>query len=571
MTRRRNRGSRSPGILFCASAAVLLGLIATAFTPAQPPPPPTAEYAPEAAKPIKIAPPQQTSLQGSRAGRGGHGGHGAGGKGGTGGTGGKGGQAGKGQKKSVPSQHTSVPIQTAAPTTFDCAGNLQIPDPESPPCTTTVVKNNGGATWPGVTANEIRIGVPNGSADVPALVNFFNDRFDFYGRKLVVVSGPSCFGAETPAQLRSAADSWAQLKVFAVVGWCDTKGEEYPLYNQLARDHVVSVANRPGWETEAQMAAYDPYEWTFWPTFDVGQSHLGDLACSLGRGPAKYAGAPWSTMPRRVGLFYNTYTYSPSPDIAPILAALQGCGLTPVVSAGIPIDLGGGTGGQGYTQQSAQDIADALIKMRQANVTTLIDLTHADTTKQILQESSAQSYAPEQMISSYLYNDFDLFASEMPADQQSHLFGIQTWNKIVHPWQTPWYYAVNQGDPAFQYTYAAFSYYGVWYDYYPLLVLAAGIQMAGPHLTPASFGYGIQHATYPNPITWAHEGIVSIHPGQHSYISDATIEWFDPSQPNPAYNTSGSFCYFADGARLNVGAYPTDPALFTPLSCPRYS
>jgi len=71
--------------------------------------------------------------------------------------------------------------------------------------------------------------------------------------------------------------------------------------------------------------------------------------------------------------------------------------------------------------------------------------------KQIFQVSSGQGYQPEHVVSSYLYNDFDLSNSNMPADQQSHILGLSTWNKHIHPSQEYWYQAVEEGQPGYQF------------------------------------------------------------------------------------------------------------------------
>ena len=65
----------------------------------------------------------------------------------------------------------------------------QIEDPQSPPCIAYCKGDNGGATAKGVTRDSIYIAVPtpeNSQAQYTALVNFFNNRFQFYGRKLVL-------------------------------------------------------------------------------------------------------------------------------------------------------------------------------------------------------------------------------------------------------------------------------------------------------------------------------------------------------------------------------------------------
>jgi hypothetical protein len=567
MSKSSRLSSRAPGFSFLAIAGLLGVLIAAAFNPAQPPPPPVAQYAPEAVHEIVQPPPQQSSAFGN-----GHG-NGAAGAG-----------ARRHHSPPPPPRRPGVPgggggTQTV-PDVLDCVGNppQQIPDPESPPCVPYWKGNNGGATSAGVTGKTIKIAIPD-AGRVQQFVDFFNQRFEFYGRHIEFVTpSTSC---SSPADMRASADQVAQLNVFAVVGSCDALGTEYFFYDELAAHHIVSVANRPGVATEAMLAAHNPYEWTWFPTFDEGQTQLGDLVCALAHHDAQWAGPPYNAPGtiRKFGLFTNYYDGAPPPDTSEIRTTLQNCGVTPI-SAAIDAPYNGGTA-EGANSVSTPEITNALVKMRDAGVTSLIDLVHTSTTEQILHTASGMGYQPEQIVSSYLYNDNDLFMSEFPQDQTAHVLGVTEWNKFVHVADEPWYYAAEEGDPGFTWTYAPLSYYDAWYGYWPLLVLAAGIQMAGPDLTPSTFARGLQMTHFPNPINFLHEGIVSIHPGQHSYVNDASIEWFDPNMPEADYGASGSFCYAFDGERFSNAGFPGDAPfptysdlakqMFTLGQCQRYN
>jgi len=102
------------------------------------------------------------------------------------------------------------------------------------------------------------------------------------------------------------------------------------------------------------------------------------------------------------------------------------------------------------------------------------------------------------------------------------------------------------------------------------MMLSAGIQLAGPHLTPESFAAGLQRAHFANPPHRSNPGKVTVGPGNHSYLEDATIIWWNPSQDDADYATQGGFCYIDAGARRRLGGYGTgDPGLFA-QSCGRY-
>lgn len=604
--RRSNVAQRAPGVLFSSLAAVLIVLVATAFTPAEPPPPPTAEYAPEAVKAIKTAPPeQQTNVGSAKAGQANQAAPGGKGPGGSAPTAGKSPgpsasptpapAAAKTSPTPGPSAVPSAPPASPAPSSSAvaprprpgaqaapppvitvanvrrCVGDppRQIEDTQSPPCVPAYQGDPPGATSAGVDSNTVRIAVPNGSPDITDLFAFFNKRFEFYGRKLVPVSDQTCFGGGDPQSQKAKADSIAQQKVFADLGFCDAAGTEYPYYDQLAKDGVVSVANRPGVADEAHLAAHQPYEWTYLPAFDVGSSHLADLACTLKGKTASNAGAAYLTSTRKFGVISNTYADAPPPDIGPVKAILAACGIDADYQT-VLLDRSG-ISGQGVSQESAQETSAALLDLRSKGVTTILNLVHGNTIKQLFAVASGQGYQPEQLVSTYLYGDEELGESQQPRDQVEHVFGISTYNKFNRTENEPWYRAIIEVDPTYQFTYGPASYAGARYDYHALLMIAAGIQMAGPNLTPETFAKGLQQTTFPNPDNRFHEGKVTVSPTSHSYLADATtIRW--SSAQTSEYTGGGGWCYVDNGVRRNVGAYPPDEnAKIVPTAaCERY-
>ncbi|MDQ1689312.1 MAG: hypothetical protein QOK42_2287 [Frankiaceae bacterium] len=564
MTKRSDRLGRLPGFVFAACAAVLVALVASAFSPAQPPPPPTAEYAPSAVAPIKDPPPQQVSQQGDNTGKGGKGDHQG---------------TGTGTGRQTPSPRPSASggdEKQLPPGTNPCYGSppRQTPDPESPPCVTRDISSgeNGGETATGVDANSITISlITDDAAQGNALVRYFNSHFNLYGRNVVVSQKTEgCFGG-SPQSMRNTAKTNADAGIFAAVGFCDTKGREGYYYDELARRGVVSVANRMTISTETDMAKHHPYEWSFLPTFDVGQRHSAELACALRGRPASHAGSALSGQTRKFGVFYNTYTDSPEPNLDALKSTFNRCGIDADL-AGVTLASDGGPGGQGYTQESIQQVNTALGRMSREGVTSLVVLTHVDTTKQIAQYASGQGYQPELMLSSYFYNDVDQYAATLPSDQLPHVFGVSLYNRFIHPKEEDWYPAIAEGDPTYNYPYAHLSYDNALYLYKPLLTLFSGLQMAGPHLTAKSFAAGLQGTSevwtwkevaeaqdpgvYPNPSVPGHtEGKVTVHPGQHSYIADASVIWLSPGTADSEYASPSSYCYLGHGHRFTLGSY----------------
>lgn len=560
-SRRGEGAARIPGGLFTVLALGVLVLVATALNPAQPPPPAVAEYAPAAVKAITEAPPEQSVEEGTAEGA----------------LDAQGGDS-PGTPPPPPTtppagQPSALPTATGGPVidverVSRCIGNppRQTEDPQSPPCIPYFEGDNGGATYTGVTANEIRVAMPNASGpSIQEMERYFNKRFQFYGRQMKIVRDVGCFGG-SPSSAKAAAQDVAALEVFGAVGFCDIGGVEYYFYDELARRGVVSVSNRVTVQTEADLAKFHPFEWTYLPTFDKGSRHLGELACSLNGGDAEHAGPAYITTKRKFGLITNKFTDAPSPDLSAVNATLAGCGIEPE-RAEITYERESASG-QGISGQTAQEVTSAVVRMKDAGVTTLIVLTHSLTTRQIYAALEGQGYQPEISLSTNFYNDEDLVVAQQPKSQAVHTFGISTWNKFVRVADEPWYAALKEVDPNYQFCCPPFGYAGARYDYHAMLMMAAGIQMAGPNLTPETFAKGLQTAAWPNPPTEKHPGKVTVSNGTHSYMEDAAVIWFDPSNTSE-YSGSGAFCYVDNGARRRLGAYPSRSGLFEP-PCQRY-
>lgn len=101
--------------------------------------------------------------------------------------------------------------------------------------------------------------------------------------------------------------------------------------------------------------------------------------------------------------------------------------------------------------------------------------------------------------------------------------------------------------------------------YNQLSLLAAGIQEAGPHLTPATFATGLQGAELPNtgagsaPL-W--QAPVGFGPGDHSMLGgDYTVVRYAPDLPSVrpwVDGQLGTWCYLDAGRRFRVGEFPRD-------------
>src|SRR5687768_6307208 len=134
------RRPRGPGYTFLALTLVLAALVAVvSLTFRQTPPPTIAEFAPQAIEQITDSPDDQTSSRSERAGE---------------------------DPAATDAGLGAVPPAAPAldaPRVRRCVGDppRQIEYPQSPPCVPYWDGDNGGATYKGVTRDEIRVVVPS--------------------------------------------------------------------------------------------------------------------------------------------------------------------------------------------------------------------------------------------------------------------------------------------------------------------------------------------------------------------------------------------------------------------------
>ena len=540
---RKRRRSRGPFGVQGGVAGVLLALIAAVALPTtQSPPPAIAEFAPQAQEQITDAPESQTSDAGE----------------------GEGGGLGEGGATTTtvltPAQMASTTTTAPpreVPRTRKCVGDppRQTEDPQSPPCVAFFEGDNGGATSKGVTADEIRIVVPANAKYSEAMVSHFNNRFEFYGRKLRIVEFPG--GADMVAKAIAVDE---EADAFASTTHGDAGGAEYVYYDELARRGIVSANGQPSMVDEPHLQAHHPYEWSYLPGHDVMSRNKADWACEALQGRnAEFADGGYQTRTRTFGLITTIEPDGSAPDLRPMKAALSGCGIDLVREATIVRQ-------SGDDQAGLEEARQIVIDFQLAEVTTVFCQCHTQSSGLYLgTTATSQGWFPEWLIGTYMYQAEDVHVQFWDAAQIENSFGLQWWSKQLIPQDSPWYWAILDGDPNAEFA-NFYDYYDARWLYNSLLVLASGIQMAGPELTPENFARGLQAARFPNPNPgqapyW--QGTVGFN-GDHTFVNDAALVWFDKNAPSSWDSVPGAVCYAKRGVRYSLGSWPSDNAgLFT--------
>ena len=573
----RRRGQWSVLAVNGVTAVAVLVLVAVLALVVKPPAPPgIAAFAPQASKPITKAPLAQSARFGNGAGSCG------------------GGQvcAGPGAR---PSASASLPpagalpkptLARGVPSALQCYtwpdGTVtQTFDPQSPPCIASWddAKGNGGATSPGVTATEVKVTLPVNTTSstwptLKPLVDFVNTRYQLYGRKIRIVpfasqqaDGQFKGKFNDPAAQRADASQIAALKPFASFDFVDPLHYSMSLpefRSVLTKHRIISLA---GGETTASGTEQDlernaPYEWSYYPTLDTLARNVATMVCrQLAGHPAAHAGdAALHGKTRKFAIMLPTDTLmgGPVPGTSALRAILRGCGLGDVPLVRYDYAAGNSAALTANLRQLAAD-----------GVTSIIYLPlGGNQTNGPLSSATQVNYHPEWVVmGAHKYLADNMMNNP---DQTVGAFGVGTWNKMPPLQQEEWVlaYGAAGGDQGAVNS-GALTDGRAFYD--ELLVLAAGIQMAGPRLTPESFAAGLHATTFPNPGAGAaptYQGTVGFGSRGAVMLDDLNAFWFTKEMTGAQVNNSTdnntyrATCYVGLGRRFRLDTWPATDGFF---------
>jgi hypothetical protein len=558
---RQGRRPLGGWVNMAAGLAVLLVIGLTALSATPTPPPAIAEISPQAQRQITQAPLQQTSRFGSGQGQA------VPGASTTTTTVPKPGSRAASTTTTTP---TTLPptVTTVVASTFQCVGDppRQTADPQSPPCIATWQGNNGGATYQGVTASSITVVIPNYSTTNvwPILADYFNSHFEFYGRKLVLVDGSSLSMGEPQTDLAAAEAVQSQYHAFAAGSG---NVSDFYFYADVAREGLLALPIQETFSDAQLETLHNVYQ------YPMGADHVlanvGAWACArLAGQPATHAGSGVVGKKRVFGVVFmkdwSDNTVSPSP----LDQQLASCGAGPAAERDFTFTGGTANGAIGGTI-SPQDATSTLVAMRNAGVTSIVCACESYNLGTLMKAASAQAYYPEWLVSSYIDLDIASTIKEVinSPDQLDHMFGITALPRRISAASDPALQAVFTEDPGYQTN--ASDYESIIQAYRPLLLLASGIQMAGPHLTAQSFAAGLARTIFPNPATSIVAGAVGFNvPGaQESMTKDLAEWWWSSSATDSWGEPGGSLCYVDGGARHSIGNWPRGGDPFFGATC----
>jgi hypothetical protein len=446
-----------------------------------------------------------------------------------------------------------------------CVGSppRQTEDPQSPPCVAFWSGNNGGSTYQGVDGGEIRVMLPFGSERVRAdLEAYFNSRFEFYGRHLRLI--PTGDTGYTCAMRKAAtADAQNKFKAFATLT-ANGDGNGGVCYNaEIARRKMLSVMNMAEFTTgQAEASPLNPYLWMYTTAHDKLFAMLGEVACKqLAGSTARYSTDPaLAARTRTFGVIVQQDIRDTDVDIGPLQQALSACGESVhVFRYGTNEDPG----------NARPELAtQAIIDMQTAQVTTVICLCLVFVQQYLPPAANRQNYYPEWMFSTYGANDLNQSMKVFWPDTRHRAasFGVGVRQPMRSLDKEAYYYALHEVDPALTNDNGTTDVYQFMLQYQSLLLLASGIQMAGPTLNPDTFAAAMRRTRFPNTDDFPSAarpslpGHVGFNDGDRSMIDDAVEYWWSETAPAPRNPQSisgpGAWCYIDNGARHRISQFP---------------
>ncbi len=440
---------------------------------------------------------------------------------------------------------------------------LQVPgDPYSPPCV-AFDGDNGGATARGVSADEIVITARTPDepgfqdelanlaeadiADRPedirrtftALVEYFNERFEFYGRTLRIefYEGQGSPTNELLGSGREQAQADALTVANEFEAFAEMNAGSEPFGDALATQGVINFGvpflSRE-WMTERR-----PYSWSNNTDCSIvaeSAAHYSNVRLHHGDQQAEHAGGDLQGQQRRIA---NVVPENPwyQECLAAALEIAAAEGNESDLELSYQLDL----------NTMSNQAANLVARLQNENITTVICSCDPVLPVFLTARAQEQNYQPEWVITGTGFTDQDFIGQLFHQEQWSRAFGISYAGQTMPQQSTLGYNAYRQvrdDEPAFS----------VQTIYYSLYLLAIGIQGAGPELTPETFEQGM----FDYPERDGPAGTWGFSEGNYTPAQNFREIYWDPQATSPFNSQPGAWIQPED-ERHRPGELPSGP------------
>lgn len=431
--------------------------------------------------------------------------------------------------------------------------------------------DNGGATYPGVTGDTIKVllfrenkneqvsqilnfeGLRESAAQSEAFMEaaekFLNENYEFYGREVDLVHFRAEACPETPpdiAACRAEAQRALKEQPFAVI-W---PVPVYPtVFDEFAKAGVISMG---AWHADnSYFAGRRPYRYDVFMDGTRTAEIIAEYYCKKMAGknathagrvihPDFPAGGARDAQPRKLGI-----TIPDTPANMPVARYLESlvdkCDPQGAVVYGYDSNINTST-------QQASAITARMIDDR---ITTVVMVSDPIAPVFRTNNQSRNNYYPEILLPGSGLLDYDKLGRLYDPQQMQHAFGpshLQVW--VDHSESDAskiWRAAGHQGDAC-----GSCNLYAAYY-----VQLGAMLQMAGPNLNPATVEQGM--LSMPPSGGWEQTGgnphIVMSNYGEGDYtaVSDFKEVYWDAAARSRVDGKPGAYVPMQDGRRWTLG------------------
>jgi hypothetical protein len=482
--------------------------------------------------------------------------------------------------RSGPMTPEKAELEGVDPTTVDFGpncdletGRIMLVTVYAPPCVEQFDGDNGGATSPGVTGDEITIvnyipdpaldpltaatiegagadvSVETAAETIQGYVDLYSRLFETYGRRVNVETYVGTGAGDDTEAAQADAIAIAEMDPFAVVGG---PTQAFTVFGtELASRGIICGPVCALATPEAVAEDYRPYLWSTGPTPDqaaaLAAEAIGNLA---GPGPAELAGDEALRSQDRVYglLHYDNPDGDYESSNEAFVEQLADNGIELDTDIEFTLDLA-------RAQENARTV---ISRLKDAGVTTVLYTGDPLMPASFTKEATAQDYFPEWILGSSVLMDTTLFARQTDQQQWRNGFGIQltgargerSTNGAFRIWD--WAYG---GSPPNNTANVLEP---------PLRWMFTGIHLAGPELTPETF----RDALFRYPVSGGGPTEPQISRGEHGVwpeldwggVDDVALIWFDPEttgEDEVGNEGTGMYRYANGGERYTFGNLPT--------------
>ena len=480
-----------------------------------------------------------------------------------------------------------------SPSTKRCVGNppRQTEDPLSPPCVAHFSGDNGGATYPGVTREEVRVlfyfeGTPKqqGSSRAggePETFNkyvdlneppkedeyvaarvlrpyqrYFNERYQTYGRFVHFFAYfRASNGANAEQRRADAVENYQKIKPFAVVNFASF-GATSAYSEVMLRKHVLVFTGAQNSRfaccvSSSEFARTPGMRWGTAASTEEYARIFGGLICAqvVGR-PVTFGGnAADQGKPRQLGMINNDRASFPEWGVLARLvrAQVKACGGEFVYEAP--------SGGSSCSLETA---SGHMAEFQRLGVTTIIwpggaDSAGNDGCGQHMQNAGAAlRYLPEVVVAGNGGTETQISAQASNQEFSRHQVMLTPYPRGDALGDTPCVDSAREADPEIP----ARDLENFGCEYYAAIrLLFTGIQVAGPRLGPPSMDKGY-HAIPGRGSSDPYYEACFFEPGDYTCIKDAQIQHWDPAGQTPGSASSGCWRMIEGGARYLAEDWP---------------